>query len=99
MHGPTRSSRWRRHSLTLERPVTSPFALPLSTRAGARRVLLLSLAVLATGCATPPLPSPPPAPNPTSRGPILQNEQLARGVQIVLPNKLRAMIAFKLGVR
>ncbi len=85
--GTTRSSRWRRPPFFLERPLTSSPALNLPARAGLRRALLLSLAVLAAGCASPP-PPPPPAPveSPTSRGPILQIEQLDRGVQIVLPS-------------
>ena len=46
------------------------------------------MALLAAGCASPPPPSAPsPAvESPTSRGPILQIEQLDRGVQIVLPS-------------
>ena len=65
--------------------MTLPPALTLPTPTGPRRALLLSLAVLAAGCASPP-PPPPPVESPTSRGPILQIEQLDRGVQIVLPS-------------
>lgn len=68
--------------------MTSPSTLTLPTRVDARRGLLLSLALALTGCATPPPPAPPPraVEAPTSRGPILQIEQLDRGVQIVLPS-------------
>jgi outer membrane protein OmpA-like peptidoglycan-associated protein len=66
--------------------VTAPTPLPLPTRAGARRAVLLSLALVAAGCTSPPPAPPRPAESPTSRGPILQIEQLDRGVQIVLPS-------------
>jgi len=67
--------------------VTPSSSLPLPTRTGARRALLLSLALVVAGCASPPPPPPPrPVESPTSRGPILQIEQLDRGVQIVLPS-------------
>ena len=68
--------------------MTSTSALPLSSRACARLALLTTLALLAAGCASPPSPPTPPLPveSPTSRGPILQIEQLDRGVQIVLPS-------------
>lgn len=49
----------------------------------------LGLLLMACACASPPPPAPPPpapAPSPTSRGPILQVEQLDRGVLIVLPS-------------
>ena len=48
--------------------------------------MLLSLALTAAGCASPPPPPPRPVESPTSRGPILQIEQLDRDVQIVLPS-------------
>ena len=48
--------------------------------------MLLSLALTAAGCASPPPPPPRLVESPTSRGPILQIEQLDRGVQIVLPS-------------
>ena len=66
--------------------MSAPSPLPLPTRSGARRIVLLSLALTAAGCASPPPPPPRPVESPTSRGPILQIEQLDRGVQIVLPS-------------
>jgi outer membrane protein OmpA-like peptidoglycan-associated protein len=51
--------------------------------------VLLGLVLALAGCAKPPTPAPAPplaVESPTSRGPILQIEQLDRGVQIVLPS-------------
>jgi outer membrane protein OmpA-like peptidoglycan-associated protein len=55
----------------------------------------LTLGLLIVGCAAPPPPPPPPPPveSPTSRGPVLQIQQLDRGVQIVLPS----VVLFEVG--
>lgn len=85
MAGPAHRSCWRCNPFDPERPVTSPSHPSPLTCPGVRRALMLSLALVAAGCASPP-PPPRAVESPTSRGPILQIEQLDRGVQIVLPS-------------